>query len=77
MEDQRADLTLYNLFLFKKRHLIPYVEQVVKDGNRPVIFLGEYNDEFWEDYDPRIRRYIFTGEGGDGEIKYVELRYQP
>jgi hypothetical protein len=77
MEQQRPDLRLYNLFLFKKRHLIPYVEQVVKAGNRPVIFLGEYEGDAWEDYDPRIRRYAFTLDGANGEISYVELRYPP
>ncbi len=46
IERQRPDVTLYNLFLFKKKNLRPYLDTQLATSDTPIVFLGSYGENY-------------------------------
>lgn len=72
IEDQRPDVTLFNLFLFKKKNLRPYLDVRLRSSDRPVVFLGSYGESYiderryrlvllWNDFEEARLQDVDTG----------------
>ena len=82
VEEQRPDVSLYNLFLAERTSTTPMlIQSLVTEGNRPVIFLADYGEDYiygtqftlellWDDF-PNANEDQVNGETGIYQV--VEL----
>lgn len=70
IEGQRPDVELYNLFLFKRKNLRPYLDTQLASSDTPIVFLGSYGENYIND--EYYRLVVLWNDLADSRLNDVE-----